>query len=271
MGVERLTERHEAATDALLGADPLQNLFLISFLDPSSLGKGLWYGMIDGDSVRAVAMVIPDRLCVPYAPDPHAAAAIGRKLRVEHAPSMMVGPRLACDALWDAWARHRIQPERFYDQRLYVCRAPPVGEPMPGFRRAVATEWEPIAENAAQMEIEDVGRNPLGDPEAHEASVRERIQNGKTWVIERDGRIVFQINVGTATPLGCQVGGTWVPQDLRGTGLATAGMRELCRRLLTRHPFVSLHVNEANGPAVSVYEKSGFVRAAPYRLITVRG
>lgn len=120
------------------------------------------------------------------------------------------------------------------------------------------------------MEVEDLGRSPLSDPEAHEAAVRERIRNGKTWVIERDGRIVFQINVGTATALGCQVGGTWVPRDLRGAGLATAGMRELCRRLLKRHPYVSLHVNEANTPAVRVYENAGFVRSAPYRLITVR-
>ena len=31
-------------------------------------------------------------------------------------------------------------------------------------------------------------------------------------------------------------------------------------------PFVSLHVNEANLPAVRVYEKVGYRRAAPYRL-----
>jgi predicted GNAT family acetyltransferase len=42
-------------------------------------------------------------------------------------------------------------------------------------------------------------------------------------------------------------------------------------RLLARRPLVSLHVNEANGPAVRVYEKVGFDRADAFRLITVGG
>jgi predicted GNAT family acetyltransferase len=46
-------------------------------------------------------------------------------------------------------------------------------------------------------------------------------------------------------------------------------MEELCRRLLRRHGVVTLHVNEANLPAVRVYENAGFERQASFRLITV--
>ena len=270
MSAFRLGTEHLEATMALLANDSLQNLFLLGFLDGASLGRGLWYGVEHDGALAAIACVVPDRLAVPWAPDPTDAATLGRKLRHEQSPCMVVGPRLASDALWDAWSQRRIEPDRFYDQRLYVCREAPAVGSVPGFRKAVLSDWEVAAQNSARMEYEDTGRDPsLLDPETHEHVVRERIRNGKTWVIEQDGRIAFQINVGTSSKFGCQVGGTWVPPDLRGAGLATLGMKALCQRLLTDHPFVSLHVNEANLPAVKVYEKSGFVRGPAYRLLTV--
>jgi hypothetical protein len=80
---------------------------------------------------------------------------------------------------------------------------------------------------------------------------------------------LFTINVGTRSHLGCQIGGTYVPLAHRGKGLATAATAAVVRDLLKRHPRVTLHVNEANQPAVRVYEKIGFERSVPYRLATV--
>ena len=120
------------------------------------------------------------------------------------------------------------------------------------------------------MEEEDLGRNPaLTDPAAHQAVVIERIRSGRTWVLVREDEIVFQINVGTRGPAGCQVGGTYVPPPHRGKGYATLGMSELCRRLVPAHRRVTLHVNEANTPAVALYERTGFRRAHALRLITL--
>ncbi len=270
MTVQRLNHVHEPAVAALLRADPVQNLFLLGFLDASSLSRGFWYGTFDQGRLTSTALILPARLAVPWAPAPADAGAIGEHLRGRHPASMMVGPREACDALWEAWIEG-IVPDRFYDQRLYVCRDALEGPPIAGFRKAHLGEWQAIAANAGRMEEEDLGRNPAADfPELHEQVVRDRIRNGKTWVIERDKRILFQINVGTATPIGCQVGGTWVPPEFRGQGLATDGMKELVRRLLPKHSIVTLHVNEANTPAVKVYENAGFERHAPFRLITVR-
>jgi len=96
-----------------------------------------------------------------------------------------------------------------------------------------------------------------------------RIKRGATWVIQRDGEIVFQVHVGTTSTWGCQVGGTYVPLRHRGHGLATEGMRALCQRLVPQHGRVTLHVNEDNTAAVRCYEKSGFDRAAPFRLMAV--
>ena len=120
------------------------------------------------------------------------------------------------------------------------------------------------------MEREDLGIDPrVIEPEEHRKKVKERLTHGRTWVIERGGEYVFMVNVGTQSPMGAQIGGTWVPPENRGAGLATAGVAGVCRHLLNDHPRVTLHVNEANRPAVRCYERVGFRAADPFRLAVV--
>lgn len=270
MRVERLGRGWEPSLRALLLGERVTNLFLLGFLEAHPLDRTCWYGAVDGGHLLGVVLVVPEQLCVPFCPEPAHAAAVGEILRHTVDPCMMVGPRAACDALWGTWAPSAV-PECWYDQRLYVLRDPPPGDPVPGFRAARMSEWRTLAINAARMELEDLRRNPADpDPTVHERVVRGRIRSGKTWVIEHDGEIVFQVNLGTSIDLGCQVGGTYVPPAHRGHGLATAGMRALGRHLLEDRPCVTLHVNEANGRAVRAYERAGFTRDVPMRLATVR-
>lgn len=268
MRVRPLTEEHEQSVAELLREDPAQNLFLIGFLTKAALERGYWFGAIEGTKVVGATLILHDRLAVPYAPRSDVAQEIGRSLGQPPIPQMLVGPRDACDALWAAWSRHT-RADRFYDQRLYVCsRAPEAPTPI-GFRRATLDDAEIISEYAGQMEAEDLGRNPaLDDPGLHRQVIRDRIRTGKTWVIEEHGELVFMINVGTSLPIGCQVGGTYVPPHRRGSGVATRGMMALNRILLQTHGMVTLHVNGSNLAAVKTYERSGFEFHAPFRLIT---
>ncbi|MCB9663340.1 MAG: GNAT family N-acetyltransferase [Alphaproteobacteria bacterium] len=272
MKVVRLTDRHAPAIEERLLDAPPVNLFLLGYLDAIPIARATWYGVPREDGALAgLVMLVPGRLAVPWCPEPEAADALGRTLHGRHRPCMMVGPREACDALWAAWAPADTPVDRWHDQRLYVCDQAPAGEPLRGFRRAVVADLEQVVAQSAAMEWEDVGRRVLeADPGAYRAVVQRRIEAGQTWVLDRDGELHFQINVGTVTRWGVQVGGTYVPPAHRGQGLATAGMKELCRRLLGRHRMVTLHVNEANTPAVHVYERAGFRPHTAYRLVTLR-
>ena len=60
----------------------------------------------------------------------------------------------------------------------------------------------------------------------------------------------------------------YTPPRLRGHGYATRGLAGMCSLLLKKHPLITLHVNEENAPAVKLYERLGFARAAPFRLIS---
>jgi predicted GNAT family acetyltransferase len=264
--VSRLVPADEGTLEALLVREAVVNLFLLGFLATHPIERALWYGVRDRGLLAGVVLVLPERLAVPYAPDPDAAEALGTHLRGRHVPSLVVGPRGACDALFERWAPGRT-PRRRHDQRLYRLDSIDEGVDPDGFRAARWEERSVIARQAAAMEREDLGAERSDDVQLDEQVVQERIQAGRTWVIEREDEIVFQVNVGTSHALGCQIGGTWVPVERRGHGLATAGVAATCRRLLPRHARVTLHVNEANAPAVRVYEKVGFHRDAAFRLL----
>lgn len=268
-GVERLTQADEAGIRRLLEQDVVVNLFLLGFLAAHPVSRGGWYGAFEDGELCGVALLLPRRLAVPYCPDPHDAARIGAHLFHIRTPTLMVGPREATDALWKEWARGR-RGRAHFDQRLYVLTEAPPGPETDGFRRATYPEWPVIADFSAAMEREDLGVDPVGaDPQLHDHIVKERVKAGRTWVIERDGAIVFQVNVGTQHAEGAQIGGTYVPPAHRSQGLAQQGIAALGGRLLRRAPRVTLHVNEANVAAVKVYERCGFMRDAPFRLITI--
>ena len=266
--VERLSDSDEPMLQRLLDRDQVVNLFLLGFSRLHPLSKSWWYGSFEDGDLVGVTLVIPGKLAVPFCPDPWDAGRIGEQLYQLHHPTLVVGPRAASDALWERWTRNR-DPNRRYDQRLYEMQRPPPGQDPPGFRNAFYEEWPLISDYSAAMELEDLGRDPsTADPRQHDQVVRDRVKDGRTWVIAQENRIVFQVNVGSAHALGAQIGGTYVPPAYRGQGHAKRGVAALCRRLLTRHPRVTLHVNEANLPAVRAYEGVGFESHEAFRLIT---
>ncbi len=266
--MERLGTADLPAIARLLDEDPVVNLFLLGFVRAHAMDRGWWYGCFEDGDLVGLTLVLPGRLAVPYAPEPYDAALLGDHLYQLHRPTLLVGPRGACDAMWERWTRGR-PPTRAYDQRLYRLDIAPEGEDPPGFRPAAYEEWPLVAEYSAAMELEDLGRDPSSeDPRLHDQVVRERLKSGRTWVTAQGAELVFQCNVGSAHALGAQIGGTYVPPPHRGQGHARRGVAALCRRLLPKFPRVTLHVNEANAPAVRAYERVGFVRDAPFRLIT---
>jgi ribosomal protein S18 acetylase RimI-like enzyme len=269
--LRRLERSDEGSLEALLLEAPEVNLFLLGHLRVHPIDRSVWWGAVGREGVEGACLCVPERLVVPYFPDPALAEGVAARCPPSGPGTLLVGPRAASDAIWRGWGSPKARI--WYDQRLYVARRPPsplAESPLElGLRRARVEETELIALQSGRMEEEDLGRNTWTlQREAQLRASRDRILSGRTWVIERAGRIVFQVHVGTVTREGCQLGGTYVPPELRGQGWAVRGMMALTAHLLERVDMVSLHVNEANAPAVRCYERAGFQRAAAYRLAT---
>jgi hypothetical protein len=259
MLIRRLDDGDDDALQELLLAEPTTNLFLLSTADDPALSTA-WVGAFDGEILSAVVFALGG-LLVP-AGDAAAMPDLASAAMAWDPPGILVGPREAADALATALP----SPRTRVDQRLYVARTaaiPPSGALEP----ARAEDVDVLAEMAAAMNREDLGRE-VDDWDRHRTVVRGRIDRDRVFVIREAGTIVFTVNVGTRHRHGCQIGGTYVPPSHRGRGLATRGMADLVHRLLERHPVVTLHVREANPAAIAVYERVGFVRDVPYRVLT---
>jgi hypothetical protein len=231
------------------------------------MAEASWYGVIDGGDLVGVSLVRPGRLMVAWCPRAEHARALGAALRAIGPPTLTVGPRHTIDALWPGWAGdHPI--DRWFDQRMFVCEVGMERTAPPGFRLARPDEWFEIAALGDAMEAEDTGRRPmLEDRDAYLDMVKHRIHRRNSWLIEERGQAVFVLHAGMTNQHGVQIGGTYVPPFARGRGLAAAGTAAVTCALLASHPRVTLHVNEANTPAVRTYERANFRPHAPLRLV----
>jgi ribosomal protein S18 acetylase RimI-like enzyme len=187
------------------------------------------------------------------------AAARGR-------PRMVIGEERAVGELWHV-ARHRMARPRADrpGQPVYVIEQPPeTGDT--GVRAATVDDLDLLVPACARTHLEEIGVNPLRrDPEGFRWRTRAQIEEGRSWLWEEDGAILFKAEASAWTPSAIQIQQVWVDPEVRGHGNAQRGMRDLVRLLLERVPRVCLFVRAENAAAIRVYEAIGMTRTGFYR------
>jgi predicted GNAT family acetyltransferase len=144
---------------------------------------------------------------------------------------------------------------------------PPLVAPDRLVRRVRPGELDVLFPASIAMFTEEVGVSPLGADggAAYRARVHELITAGRSFARIENGQVVFKAEIGAVTPLACQVQGVWVRPELRGRGLAEAGMAAVVAEALrTVAPVVSLYVNDFNLPARAAYRRVGFREIATF-------
>lgn len=275
MKIILLREEHRSDLKTLLMNNISANLYLIELLqtNPIRLTPMLeWIGVFEDEKLIAMTCALgrtkkksQARLLMIHG-QAEGAEFLGRYDIIHGGTRLLIGERDCTDAYWKGMKSPK--PKLWYNQRIYTCKTPSSGGTIP-IIAARKHHYDAVYLMSAEMMLADLGEDPRMDEVHHSRTVHNRIRQGRSWVSEVDGKIQFLIDIGTKTQLGAQVGGTFVPLELRNQGLATRGMRTVCQKLLSTCERVSLHVNEANSPAVQCYEQSGFVRSTPYRLIAL--
>lgn len=273
MTIARLNPSDRFTLAQLLLQRPLENLVPLGLLATSGMGPDLdarWEGVWAARGNRRLlgALLRTGRMpggwaaAVP-AGDAEAAYALGRHARFE-ALGFMLAARPQADAFWEGLGSP--QPRIWTDHRLYVCDRVAEGRRL-ALRRARPAEVAQMARIATEMEQEDLGSDVFGfDEEAHREDVARKIDEGRVWVGEIDGQVVFKGDVGLVSGMGALIGGMWVSPASRGQGLGAAGVRALAAQLLASAPVVGLHVREDNPAAIRAYLSAGFREDAPFRL-----
>ena len=179
---------------------------------------------------------------------------------------MVIGDESAVDELWEA-IRDRM-PEPRDDRRgqpVYaIDDAPEPGDT--GLRPARLEDFALLLPACAAAHEEEIGINPLAsDPEGFRWRTRSQIEEGRSWLWEEDGVILFKAEASAWTPSAVQIQQVWVDPAVRRRGNAQRGMCDLCRLLLERVPTVCLFVRPENAPAIRVYDGIGMHRVRFYR------
>jgi hypothetical protein len=181
-------------------------------------------------------------------------------------PRMIIGDERAVDELWEV-ARHRMSRPRADrpGQPVYVIEEPPPPGDT-GLRAATARDLELLVPACARTHLEEIGVNPLRrDAEGFRWRTRAQIDEGRSWLWEEKGKILFKAEASAWTPAAIQIQQVWVDPEARNRKYAQRGMRDLVRLLLERVPRVCLFVRAENAPAIRVYEAIGMVQTNTYR------
>ena len=252
--------------------DPVTNVFAdyrtrITQLDTRWLGGEMW-GYFEDD--RLVSMCHVGANLVPVNATPAACEAfVERATRTGPRSSTIVGPARRRRA-----AVGRARGALAAPSRLPLGPAAPGRDARP--RRSSATRWCGVRRrrrgtsstrrawrctprrSASRPEID-------GGKDLYRARVNQLIGRGWSFSRIEDGRVVFKAEVACATPSACQIQGVYVDPELRGQGLAAAGMAtvvETCLREIA--PAVSLYVNAHNTPARAAYKRAGFEQTGTF-------
>jgi GNAT superfamily N-acetyltransferase len=259
----------------LVARDPVVNVFAdyrarTTGLEPRWLGGEMWGRYADGQLVAACHV---GANLVPIGASEDDARAFGeRALAGGRTVSTIVGPHEAVRTFWHtvagSWGRPR--DVRWQQPHLQLDDEP-VAEADPLVRRTTRADLAEVYPACVAMYTEEVGVSPEhgGGAELYRARVLQLMSRGWSFARFDDaGRLLFKAEVACASPYAAQIQGVYVVPDLRGQGLATAGMAAVAR-IVRREiaPVVSLYVNEWNTSARRAYERVGFVESARFSTI----
>jgi RimJ/RimL family protein N-acetyltransferase len=179
---------------------------------------------------------------------------------------MIIGEEAAVTELWETVRRRMPLPrDDRPGQPVYVLDDPP--EPgATDLRAATLDDLDLLLPACAAAHREELGVDPLNrDPAGFRWRTRSQIEEGRSWLWEEGGTILFKAEASAWTPAAVQLQQVWVDPNARRRGNAKRGLRDLCRRLLEQVPNVCLFVRPENAPAIRVYEGIGMRRTIMYR------
>lgn len=277
--VVRLGAVDQARVVAWLSRQPTRHAWLLGWIAcrgmvPSAPGDSFVFYCGEAADGRAIALVAGDALVSLGGDSEEAAARIGAHLRVSgFEASLVLGPADLVGGFQKAVEHPGRSPRLWQNQTLQVLKPRKLRHfgPVP-LRQADPIDVPDLLAAALAMHVEETGEPLAVDVQGSlHALVWEQVNEGRTWCVVDPvtGDLQFKANIAMPTPLGAHLEGVWVPPAYRRRGVARSALSELCRRLLTVWPTVSLYTNVDNEAACALYRRIGFREEA--RWCTVHG
>lgn len=272
ISVDRLMNGDKAEVLEFLAQRPIHTVALMSLINDngivSPLNRGTFYGCRDLNGRLEGVALVGHATLIETVSD-RALAALAQVAQQCGNTHMIMGEKERVADFWGHYAaagrRQRLACREWLFELSWPIEA---REPVAGLRRATLAELELVAPVQAKLAFEESGVNPLAvDPRGFVARCRRRIEQGRTWVVVEDDKLIFKADVISRTAEVNYLEGIWISEERRANGSGLRFMSELMRRLLEETKSVCLFVNETNKLAQSFYRKCGFHFRATYETI----
>lgn len=261
----------QAEVLTFLSARPLHNVALASLVLDNGLenflNRGKFYACRDaGGRLEGVALIGHTVLFDARTDEAvEAFASVARDCQRKY---LLMGEAERVERFWHFYAGHSGGPRFARRVSLLERREIPegAGAPVTGLRPARLEDLDFVMTIQAEMAEEESGTNPLeSDRLGFRVRCARRVERGRAWVYVLDSRPVFKAEVIAETPEAAYVEGVYVSPDVRGRGLGSRCLAQMCRALLRGGTkAVCLFVDERNERALHFYESAGFTSASGY-------
>ena len=271
---QALSLTSEAETEVLnfLAARPLHTVILTGLVRDNGLiapaNRGAFYGVRnDEGELEGVALI--GHATLMETRTARAVCAFAEIAQGCSSAHLILGEQ---ERIEDFWSQYQAggQPlrlacrESLFELRSQGERAQKVAD----LRLATLAELELIVPIQAKMALKESGINPLErDAEGFRQRCRRRIEQGRSWVVVREGELLFKADVISDTEEVIYLEGVWTNQKLRGSGHGLNCMSQLAQELLQRTKAISLLVDHRNKRAQAFFRKCGFRLLATYDTI----
>jgi predicted GNAT family acetyltransferase len=272
--VRRLVRGEEALALEHLNNRPLENVMMTGLIHDHGLesahNRGNFYGHYSGDQLTGMALL---GHCVLLSGDPRTAVSFAHVARRYYKSTIciMLAGEIASNKFSQALMKRSsgLVVHKSTSQLLLVLENPvrPFKSGS-GLRTARLNEAHDVSRMNASAYLEMNGVDPATrDPIGFHERVCTRIERERVWILRDEKGIAFKVDVVSMTDQVMYLEGVLTRSDLRGTGIGSMALSDLCHRLLQRHKAVCVLTESENQRTLSFYHRIGFAPIAPFRFV----
>ncbi len=262
----------EAEILAALAAPTLSNVVMAGFIRDNGLvstqNRGRFYVCRNEQKkLEGVALIGHSILFDAFSEG--AIEGFASVARRDPSPHLLMGEHNQVQCFWSYYADERQSP-RHVSPVLFLRRNEQFQprQDVPELRLARPEDLESIVRAQAAMAVETSGVNPLQkDPIGFRQRYLRRIDKNRVWVLMKDRRLIFKLDVITETPDATYIEGVYVTREERGKGVGQSCLAAVGRKLLERTKAIHLFVESENTRTIAFYLKLGFDIAGRYDLL----
>jgi len=185
---------------------------------------------------------------------------------------MIMAEQEKVEEFWNHYADDG-QPMRLACRELLfeLKNSPEIRPEVEGLRLAAIDELHLIAPVHAAMAEAESGINPLEtDREGFLNRCARRINKNRVWVVVKDERLIFKVDMQAVTSETIYLEGIYVGPESRGSGIGKNCLVQLIQMLIKDVRSICVLANEKNEKAHAFYRRCGFKHISNYDTIFLK-